>query len=342
MEQDPSTELHRPSPAPIQPPPLPARQPPATPPPLKASQAAGQATRTGPPRRPYPKPPSLLRLIGLLCIRPDQWAQAARYPMFVTIFPLALTILLTSIALAVTASGEALTYLHKQARLYDANYAPMVYANGTLSVQTPGKPLPHFDSGNDEIIIDPTIKSLPDASSDKLGTILLNDRGLTQRFGGVKWSRSYAELKDTPFYSSLFFPTDPFTINSAGLESYLNVRKSAITNLVALMVFMSSVVRNAAWALFVSLLVVPLVQIATRRLAIPFRVAWRIALAVTVPLIILDALLNVLGMPLIDTVGPEVTPLIWTGFAAGMAIWAGFLADSMYTPPRPVRRSRSL
>ena len=83
-------------------------------------------------------------------------------------------------------------------------------------------------------------------------------------------------------------------------------------------------------------------QIAARQLAMPFLVAWRIGLSVTVPLIVLGTILETLDMPLHDTFGAETALTIWTALAAGMAFWAGVLANAMYMQPRRTAPRRGI
>ena len=125
----------------------------------KPLPAVGQAYRPAPAGRGYPKPPALFHRILLLVLRPDQWAQAARYPFHVTFVPLLMVILLSGLAIGVSVGSQIVPLLGTFAATYDQRHPPMVYENGKLRVEpVAGKELPRFNVNDTPIIVDPTGK----------------------------------------------------------------------------------------------------------------------------------------------------------------------------------------
>jgi len=344
MEQDPSSQLPRPA---TSPPPIPPVRPQALPPPIVPLHPAAPTALTRRPVRPAPRPPAVFRHIVLLCLRPDQWAQAARYPMHATLFPVTLTLLLACTLLALNAGSNAIATFREFARRYDYRFAPLVFSKGTLSGQaTPDHPLPrlNFLLGPFlayEIIFDPAAQAIP-ASKDPALMLLFNSHAAILRGGNVQQITNYADITpDDPLHTLLAVPTEPFTFNSAGLATYLRAHRIGLAALIAIPAFLWNLLRHVVWTLLISFLVIPFVQLAAPRLMIPFRVAWRIALALTVPLLVIGTFLELAGTPLSDTFGADIATVIWGAMAAGMAFWAGLLADTMFTPSPPSRSARS-
>ena len=94
-----------------------------------------------------------------------------------------------------------------------------------------------------------------------------------------------------------------------------------------------SMVSNVLWATLTAFLIMPVIQLAAPRLMMLRRVAFRIALALTVPLVILGGALDLLGAaPRQLLIYPQLSLLLWLLVAAAMAFWAGVLANRMYVP----------
>ncbi len=299
MEQDPSTELP-PQRASAQPPPIPQlREHPVSPPPIRPVQPLGSLPIKQPvPRRAYPKPPSILRHIALLCARPDQWAQAARYPMYVTLIPVIVTILLASLFLSINSATSSLQFIRNFAQTYDQRFTPLTFSKGVLTGQaTADKHFPQFNLKMPgpfqpmTVKFDPAIQATPSATDSP--TVVFSNRAVYSP--GL--TLTYEDL-NTLLMATLAPPTDPFIINSAGIVNYLHARKLPLLIFIGFIALIHTLVRNLLWSLLTAFLVTPFVQLAGQRLAIPYRVAWRIAFSINVPQMILGACLEIVDMPL--------------------------------------------
>jgi hypothetical protein len=69
-----------------------------------------------------------------------------------------------------------------------------------------------------------------------------------------------------------------------------------------------------------------------RGLMIPRRVAYRIAGAVLVPLVIFSGMLQAVGYPASATLGDEGALILWCVAACVMAAYGGVLARQMFVP----------
>lgn len=319
--------------------------------------------------RRYPTPPALPLRLLLLCLRPESWAEAARYPTRITILPLFLAILIAGIAIGIGESSRALAHMRTFAANYDALYPPLEFSNGTLRA-TRDLPQPiRFDHPTGgSILVDPTGKTAPDHI--KSGpSFFISDRDLWIIGGNDSAPVRLLSL------STLAFPTEkaytltpssapppvatapavaaaapaPVTINTQTLTHYIHQNSLATTILWTFFTTAFTGAVNSIWAILIMVLICPLVLLAAagprigdapdRRLILPRRAAYRISAALLVPLIIFGGFMHAAGKPLFSILGFEGATLFWFFAAAALALWSGFLAKRMYTPPAPARRA---
>jgi hypothetical protein len=133
-------------------------------------------------------------------------------------------------------------------------------------------------------------------------------------------------------------------INGAYLTSAMERRGGMIYAGTVAATVVAKIVSESLWVTLTIYLITPLVVLGAavggRGLMIPRRVAYRIAAAVLVPLVIFSGVLQAIGYPASGTLGEEGALIAWCFAAFAMAAWAGVLARRMYVPAkRQERRS---
>src|SRR6185295_13494178 len=115
-------------------------QPSQSPPPNAKSGAVGSASTTvpsGPAVHAYPKPAPLLPRFVMLCLRPESWAEAARYPTRFTLIPLLLAVLLGAVGIGISDTWRNVQGMRNFAAGYDSRGYPTLELNsdGVLSAK---------------------------------------------------------------------------------------------------------------------------------------------------------------------------------------------------------------
>jgi len=266
-------------------------------------------------------------LIALLCLKPAQWAEAARYPFRITLWPLLLAIVLAAALVGTGVAWRVMPIAHSFAAGYDAKFAPMLLANGKLtSKDTHGKPFPRLTIDGWPVVVDLTGKT----AIETLGV----DRAVLIDATQIS-VRGDSAVKRMPLA-----PVWELQVDSAGLTSFLDHYGPLVALTIGSAIAGASILRNVLWAATMILLLAPLVSLgAAQRLRIPRQVAYRIAAAVLVPLVLLDGLLELLDRTPTQLVGQEWALLIWTLGAAALAVWAGALAGMIFRKPASAARS---
>jgi hypothetical protein len=148
--------------------PLPRPTPqPQRPTPGSTSAGTGMRARaTHPPTAKFPKPPPFLHRFIMLCLRPESWAEAARYRTAATLIPVIVAILVGTIP----ASWMETRNLLSEAKAFAARYeetgypALELHPNGTISSKGPlTTPIRLELPGDRLILVDPTGTTTPDA-----------------------------------------------------------------------------------------------------------------------------------------------------------------------------------
>lgn len=310
--------------------------PPETPlldPPEVKSSPRHSRPRSGPP--PVQMPPGQARrvvlrrhlplreLLGhfaLLCLRPEQWAQALKYPVWVSLVTVLLAAFIVAGALGVAQGRVALRVFNDYAARYDQKHPRMQVIGGKLTVESaPGKVLPKFQQPGQTLVIEP----------DPANLIVLTTE--TPFFGEKQsWQNTYSLNTMQSFMSQLFGASNNWTIDSAHLTYVAQQYGWLIVSGVGVISFAFLLGAELLWALIIAFLVCPLVMVGAPELHLPRRVAYRVALAVTVPLMIFDGALKLAGFSPVSVFGGEYTPVFWFIMAAVLAFWAGHLANQQF------------
>src|SRR3569832_2140118 len=113
----------------------------------EGTKAAGPAPASGLVRgsgkaggsvRRFPRPPAFIPRFLMLCFRPDSWAEAARYPTYITLLPLILASIIGAVAIAAGETSQMVRSLETFAADYDAkhHYPPLeINSAGILSAK---------------------------------------------------------------------------------------------------------------------------------------------------------------------------------------------------------------
>jgi len=291
--------------------------------------------------RRYPKPPTIIKHVLLLCFRPEQWAEAARYPLRATIAPALLVILTASLVVGIAAAANLLPAARDLVAHWDERFPPMTLTDGKLSVgEVPaGKTLPRFRMDSNTVIaIDPTDKTTVESIDAPLAIVV----GSTD----VTWRNSMQDTANREKLGRFLLAfgeeaaKGTFLVDGPHLTSLLQAYSGALAVTAVTIVGFAALLKNLLWAALTAFLIMPLVSLGAPRLAIPRRVAYRIALAVTVPLVAIGAVLEIVGAQPQQLLGSgEAAMILWFLAAGVLAFWAGRLANSMYVPLRKQRRA---
>jgi hypothetical protein len=273
-----------------------------------------------------------------LCLRPESWAEAARYPFWVTLIALIVALLIGSAATAVGMSRNFVHGLAQVGQVYDSRYSPMTMSSdGVLSPIGKWKgPITLFDGA---VVIDPTGHTTMDSASAP--EILINAHEVQERMPG---SPMVVPISKAPLIADLVPPAGQVKrIDGAAIRTLVAQRRMSLLLLGWMAGFITKLLGETLWALITIFLISPMVSIGAavggRRLLIPRRVAHRIAAAVVVPLIVFGGIMQGFGYPLGEAIGIEPAMIAWFLAASAMAAWAGVLARRMYMPAKGRARS---
>lgn len=262
----------------------------------------------------------VFKRVVLLCIRPESWADMARYPLRYTFWTVLVAVILAS-ALTAIAMGRTFTAALAQiAASYDSQFAALTLEKGKLSAPagTPVNRLPQYDIGEGKIVIDPTgqthINDLPEFS------ILIGaDSMHTKSFGRTA---SYPDIFKEAEKEGL-----SGQLNGTTLKQFVAANGGELGAILAVFAFGFFLATHTLWALIIAFLVSPLVRIAAPNLRMPRGMAYRVSGSITVPLLMLSAALELLGHPPRVALGTEIAALFWFFTAAALALWGGYLLN---------------
>jgi len=327
--------------------------------PTGASPArSGRAVAAGGPVRRFPKPPAFIPRFLMLCFRPESWAEAARYPTYITLLPLILAIVIGAAAIAGGETSRLVKSLETFAADYDAkNHYPALEINsaGVLSAKGELKEPIRLHLPTMEVLVDPTGKTVADSLklpptwfiSDREIVLIGPDGPVSPMFRG-----SIANVLSTPF-SEFKLPKagETSVIDQAVLANYIATHKPLFM-LSGIGVGVMQIIAEAIWAAVMMFLICPLIMLATagprlhgdapdRRLILPKRAAYRMAAALLIPIILVSAILRAAGHPVYDVLGGQGAMLFWFFSAGALAIWTGIMARQMFLPKDPRRAGRS-
>jgi hypothetical protein len=298
----------------------------------------------------------MLARIALLCVRPEYWPQAARFPLSATLWPVVLVGVVMSALVSLSAMRSVMQTYNAFAASYDGQFFPMQVSGGKLSrlatTQPAGAPAlvaPTFTLRNipywsgrlaqmkpTQVIFDPD-KNVRLDVVDGQAMIHITD---TEMIWTTPGSDFYSDSGDAgvaraplaPLLAPLLADQDVI-INGQTLQ-HATQKKSEIAIAVFLTTFICHCLSSLLWAFLMGVLMIPVVLFSAARLAMPRHVAFRIGLAVTVPLLVVGGILEATGALAQTSVPADLLPIFWCLCAAGMALWSGILANRIYAPRR--------
>ena len=304
-----------------------------------------------PPINPTPlvfqRPPRLFQLILLLLIEPRQWAVAARYRMKVILWPFLLVLFGSSLLTGYPMAGRIMHLAGRFAAGYDKSFDPMLLTNGRLSVlPTPGKkPLKIVGSGG-KLIVRPNVTGLYHDTSMPMVMVLTQNHliytGSWAMFATPRQSVSIRQLQIVLAQSNgmpigqgkngRHLPP-PVTVNSATLLALINSNHDTITALITIMFGLVIFFSNGLWCLLMIVMISPLIAMINRPNAMPLGRAYRISLALMVPLLALRSLLVLFHIVPLEDQSMAVSFLLFIA-PLPLAIWAAVLSARMYAPQK--------
>ncbi len=327
-------------------------------PPTPPSQTPPQDSRYKPPVRfSKPKPPPLPKRFLLLLVEPEKWAQAAMYPTSATFWPLVWAIIIGAICVGFSMSAHAIKPLQTFAASYDRHYLPMVLDKGQLSIIKPkGKtklvPL-KVQSPYETVLVDTSL-----SGSSALNTyplialfnrtdLILTGTKLRQPMMVMPLAQLQQEMllangtitpaavKSTPVDK-----LPPVQINAQSLQNFFSAVAPVVVVVLGLVASLFFAAIYVAWTLLMVFLTGFLVMSINRNIGMPLKVAWRISMAVMIPLLILRGLLAVFGIVPAINQSPMTDQILYMA-PIGLALWAAILANRIFSKP-PGGQSRKL
>jgi hypothetical protein len=271
----------------------------------------------------YPTPPALWKRLVLLCLHPESWALAARYPTRFTLVALAVAIVIGAASAGIGDGIRCAMNIQTIAANYDAIYptAPLeITAEGLLKATPAFREPILFSLPTVRLLVDPTCKTTPE--SIKTQTFLVTDRDMV--FCGV------------PNMTEMRFPLF-FGDTGAVTGAWIREAASSVAWELGILTFMALTLGNALWAAVMMFLICPLIMLVAgtgvERLMLPKRAAYRMAAAFLVPLVVFSGLMHGAGYWIMQMFGgPDSGLLFWCGPVVVMAVWTALMARKIYGP----------
>ena len=304
-----------------------------------------------PPAKPQPiifqRPPRLLALILMLLIEPRQWAIAARYRVTVILWPFLLVLFASSLLTGYPMASRIMHLARRFAVSYDKSFDPMLLTNGRLSViPTPGKkPLKIVGSGG-KLIVRPNVTGLYRDTSMPMVMVLTQNHliytGSWAMFATPRQSISVRQLQ-TVLAQSNGMPIGqgkngqllppPVKVSSATLLALINSNHATITALITVMFGMVIFLSNGLWSVLMIVMISPLIAMINRPNQMPLGRAYRISMALMVPLLAIRSLLVLFHIVPLEDQSMAVSFLMFIS-PLPLAIWAAVLSARMYAPQK--------
>ncbi|HEY4329251.1 MAG TPA: hypothetical protein VGN88_05910, partial [Phycisphaerae bacterium] len=243
--------------------PQPGRTPGAKPSQALRRAYQGSKPSSRPPRS-YPKPPPLIQRFLRLCLLPESWAQAARYPTHVTLVPLILTIFFGIFIVAVAQTTRQVVHLQEFAATYDAKYPPLeINSEGILSVKGELKGPIRVPLMGSDVLVDPTGKTVPlEENATHIFAVVSSDHVETvtrDSDGNPAEQRTLKQLAMPPL-SVFDLPEAGKTrvIDGPVISNYLSNRMPLFIG-GGIMVFAGQLAAESLWALAMVIFLSPLI-----------------------------------------------------------------------------------
>ena len=310
--------------------------------PPAADPNPGSMQGGSPAEPPRPKPPRFFKRLGLLLLRPEQWAESALFPYRYVLWPLLFIILVMSIPLAVHFAGKLVDVEEAAVGQYDLYFRPMLLSHGTLTIlPEPGKKILRLNQPDYELRVDLTGHKTPADLHQPMGLLATKNKLYTKAL----WARQTLPLSRVQRYFLLASGNNAMrhvpinklpdvTVNSKSLKLLLNYLRPKLIPGISLALFLINMVSFLGWSLIMTVLIAPGVMILNQQLAMPLRVAMRIGTAVMIPLVVVRGLLEYFRysslMPSPGHSG-DFYAMIWWLAPLPLGLWAGFLASRHLT-----------
>lgn len=262
----------------------------------------------------------VFKRLVLLCLRPESWGDMARYPLRYTVWTVIMAVILSSFLTAIASSRAFRQELSLLASGYDSKFAPLTLAEGKLSVakDTPASKLPKYEWKGTHIVVDPTGLTRPDE---------LGDNGVLIGSDAIYTKYPWGAMRDPSLFDVLKNFGVKTEINSLTLKRFSDDYGAVFGLFWGLTIFCFSLMTHMLWAVIIAFLASPLVRIAAPSLRMPRGMAYRVSGAITVPLLILGAVLELVGHAPRTVLGGEGATLFWFFAAVCMSFWGGYLLN---------------
>ncbi len=282
----------------------------------------------------------------MLLVEPRQWAIAARYRVRVVFWPLMLMLVVSSLLTAYPMADGIFQLARQFVASYDKSFDPMLLSGGKLSViPVPGKKPLKIVGAEGKLIVRSDVTGLyrdtsmpivmvltqnhlvytgswPMFSTPKKSVSLRKVQVLLALSNGLKVPRGASGLQNPP----------PMKVKSATLLALINTNRFAImlffTFMFGLVVFLSS----GIWTLLMIVLVSPMIAMINRANGMPLGRAYRISMAIMVPLLAIRGLLVFFHIVPLESESAIVSLLLFIS-PLPLSVWAAVLATRMYAPP---------
>ncbi len=316
------------------------------PPKPPSDELPSQDARYKPPTRfSQPKPPALPKRFMLLLVEPEKWAQAAMYPASATFWPLVWALIIATLCMGYSMCAGSIKPLQAFAASYDQRFLPMQINKGQLSIISPKgktKLIPmKVQTPVETVLADPALAGAAKLKTDPL--IVLFDRDSVVLTGST-WGGSWIIMPMAQLQREVLavngqikpslaksLPTDklPAIILDSKTLPALMPLTSVILGLGSLPAFLLGF---CLWTVLMVFMTGFLIMSINRNIGMPLKVAWRISMAVMIPLLVLRGLLAVFGVVPAMNQSPMIDQIIYMTPIA-LALWAAVLANRKFSKP---------
>jgi len=279
----------------------------------------------------YPNPPALYKRLIFLCLKPEAWADAARYPLWNTMLVALLAVILSGLMTGIGIAHRTVAGIEGFAAQYDKFYPPLVInSDGVLSTKGELKEPIRVNNGPGTLVIDPSDRTTLDSITTPVAMLITSKDVHTRNvLEGSIPIKEYLLL-------NLLVPKagEATEINGTTMTRWITSYQGWIYILWGGLIAFVTATIQGLWTLLMMVIVAPLVMIGAAtpgkgRMIIPKFIAYRVAIAVAVPLVILDGLLEGLGYSVRWTLG-QMSSLFFLLAVSALAFWAGVLAKWMF------------
>lgn len=265
------------------------------------------------------------------------------YPTSVTFWPLAWALVIGALCMGFSMSAGSIKPLKAFAASYDRHYLPMLLNKGRLSIIKPtGKtalvPL-NVPTSVETVIADPSLVGKSKVTTYPL-IVLFNQNSVV--LTGSAWSSPWVLSPMVQLQRELLALNTvltPSAANSTPINKLPSIRVDsktlpALMPLISVLVGLASVpaffLAFSAWILLMIFLTGFLVMSINRNLGMPLKAAWRISMAVMIPVLVLRGMLAIFGVVPAINDSPMTNKIIYM-VPIGLALWAAILANRMFS-----------